>query len=257
MSDRDALLHAIAARPEEDTPRLMYADWLEENGEPERADFVRTQVYLAQPGLPSGDKPALVKRNVFYLTQWVREWQAQLPPFAGIEWGDFNRGLIEEVRAINEAPIVNHAAEVFAVPGIHILRLWRLTDGTLFRSNGGRALALVPELERLRVLRIIAGASASAVAALLDSPHLRNLTALDLLGSSADDSTAAALADGRFPHLAELNLGGTRIGSAGALALVRSPHLDGLQRLDLGGNWHMDAGARSALKAKFGKRVKL
>jgi uncharacterized protein (TIGR02996 family) len=33
MSDRSALLSAIAACPAEDTPRLMYADWLAEHGE--------------------------------------------------------------------------------------------------------------------------------------------------------------------------------------------------------------------------------
>lgn len=249
MSDRDALLHAIAARPEEDTPRLMYADWLEENGEPERADFVRTQVYLAQPGLPSGDKPPLVKQNVFYLTHWVREWQAQLPQFPGITWGDFNRGLIEEVRATDEGAVIAHATDIFEVPGVHVLRLWRL--------DGGKALAAVPQLERLRVLRIISGSSAAHLNALFDSPHLRNLTALDLHNNRANDATAALLADGRFPHLAELHLSGNDVRDTGALALTRSPHLDGLRVLDVSTNYELGHGARSALRAKFGKRVKL
>lgn len=249
MSDHDALLNAIAEHPEEDTPRLMYADWLEENGEPERADFVRTQVYLAQPGLPSGDKPPLVKQNVHYLTNWVREWQAQLPELTGITWGDFNRGLIEEVRATDERPVIAHAADIFAVPGVHVLRLWRLTDG--------KALALVPELERLRVLRVIGGTSAAHLNALLDSPHLRGLTALDLDNNRADDATAALLADGRFPRLAEVRLRLNAIGNVGALALARSPHLGSLALLDVSGNYEIEYDARRALMAKFGKRVKL
>jgi uncharacterized protein (TIGR02996 family) len=44
MNTGDALLRAIAAQPDEDTPRLMYADWLDENGQPERAEFIRVQV---------------------------------------------------------------------------------------------------------------------------------------------------------------------------------------------------------------------
>lgn len=48
MSDRDALLAAIRARPDEDTPRLMFADYLEEYGEPGRAAFIRAQVELAR-----------------------------------------------------------------------------------------------------------------------------------------------------------------------------------------------------------------
>lgn len=38
------LLRAIIAQPAEDTPRLVYADYLDENGEPERAEFIRIDV---------------------------------------------------------------------------------------------------------------------------------------------------------------------------------------------------------------------
>lgn len=41
MSDREALLATIRARPEEDTPRLVFADWLDEHGESERAALIR------------------------------------------------------------------------------------------------------------------------------------------------------------------------------------------------------------------------
>lgn len=40
----DALLATILANPEEDTPRLVYADWLQENGEEERAEFIRKAI---------------------------------------------------------------------------------------------------------------------------------------------------------------------------------------------------------------------
>ena len=33
MDDGDALYRAILAHPGEDTPRLAYADWLQEHGE--------------------------------------------------------------------------------------------------------------------------------------------------------------------------------------------------------------------------------
>ena len=49
MHDGDALLRAIIANPGEDTPRLAYADWLDERGEEgdaERAEFIRLQVWL-------------------------------------------------------------------------------------------------------------------------------------------------------------------------------------------------------------------
>ncbi len=43
MSDEPALLAAIWEHPHEDTPRLMYADWLTENGHAERGDLIRAQ----------------------------------------------------------------------------------------------------------------------------------------------------------------------------------------------------------------------
>ncbi len=37
----------ILATPHDDTPRLVYADWLEDSGRPERADFIRVQCRIA------------------------------------------------------------------------------------------------------------------------------------------------------------------------------------------------------------------
>jgi len=47
MSDA-ALLAAIRAAPGDDAPRLVYADWLDEHGQPERAEFIRVQCQLAR-----------------------------------------------------------------------------------------------------------------------------------------------------------------------------------------------------------------
>lgn len=51
MTDREALIRAICDEPMEDTPRLAFADWLEENEEPERAEFIRLQITLARQEL--------------------------------------------------------------------------------------------------------------------------------------------------------------------------------------------------------------
>ena len=42
-SEHGAFLDAICREPADDTARLVYADYLEEHGEPERAEFVRRQ----------------------------------------------------------------------------------------------------------------------------------------------------------------------------------------------------------------------
>src|SRR5205823_5593 len=49
----DALYRAICAEPDEDTPRLAFADLLEEDGQQDRARFIRTQIALA--GVPEYD----------------------------------------------------------------------------------------------------------------------------------------------------------------------------------------------------------
>ncbi len=48
MTTREAFIKDILDNPADDTLRLIYADWLEENGEPERAEFIRVQIELAR-----------------------------------------------------------------------------------------------------------------------------------------------------------------------------------------------------------------
>lgn len=44
MTDQQSFLAAITAAPDEDTPRLAYADFLQERGDEARAQFIRLQV---------------------------------------------------------------------------------------------------------------------------------------------------------------------------------------------------------------------
>ena len=71
MTPHDALYSAICAQPDEDTPRLAFADLVDEDGDSARAAFIRTQVELARapeydpiwakcrqfdPGIPAPDR---------------------------------------------------------------------------------------------------------------------------------------------------------------------------------------------------------
>src|SRR5437764_14875679 len=49
MPDDDAFLRAILAHPDDDLPRLIYADYLDERGDP-RGEFVRLQCDEARGG---------------------------------------------------------------------------------------------------------------------------------------------------------------------------------------------------------------
>ena len=61
--DADALLRAIVRHPDDDTPRLVYADWLQENGRSEEGEFLRVQCRLASAEPDDPEYPELVERE--------------------------------------------------------------------------------------------------------------------------------------------------------------------------------------------------
>jgi uncharacterized protein (TIGR02996 family) len=50
VTDGEALIRSVLANPADDAPRLVYADWLEERGRAEDAEFIRVQIELARLG---------------------------------------------------------------------------------------------------------------------------------------------------------------------------------------------------------------
>ena len=49
MSEAErSLLDAVLENPDDDLPRLVYADYLDENGDPKRAEFIRAQIAIAR-----------------------------------------------------------------------------------------------------------------------------------------------------------------------------------------------------------------
>lgn len=62
MSPEEAFIRAVEANPSADMPRLVYADWLDENGREPFADFLRTELELAKLPLDSPAAPPLRER---------------------------------------------------------------------------------------------------------------------------------------------------------------------------------------------------
>jgi uncharacterized protein (TIGR02996 family) len=81
MTTEQALLAAIVAQPAEDTLRLVYADWLAENGQEDRSELIRVQVALAKAGPPHKDvmhpeHPTVIHRHgerQYWFTGFVDE----------------------------------------------------------------------------------------------------------------------------------------------------------------------------------------
>ncbi len=73
-----ALLAACRARPADDLPRLVLADWLDENGDPDRAEFVRVQVELSHPTADARRTAELRARQTDLLKSHFRMWLGSL-----------------------------------------------------------------------------------------------------------------------------------------------------------------------------------
>jgi uncharacterized protein (TIGR02996 family) len=77
-----AFLQDILAHPGDDAPRLIYADWLDEHDQPDRAEFIRTQIELARPQPPGRQRAVLESRERALLRQHRRAWTRHLPRWA-------------------------------------------------------------------------------------------------------------------------------------------------------------------------------
>lgn len=132
MTERESLLHNILREPADDTARLVFADWLEENGEEERAEFVRCQVARL-----SGVVSKRHRERSLLLSNVIK-WLKEMPPLneimlnekyphspspTGIA-GRFNRGFISHIELPCPA-FLTHAKALFA---LHPITSVRLTD---------------------------------------------------------------------------------------------------------------------------------
>src|SRR5437867_2252124 len=96
-SDSDALFRAICEEPWEDTPRLVYADWLDEQGDAARAEFIRVQIEFAKPGTNMG-APELAARARQLHAESHGRWTRGSPTRPGVRIGrDLRRGFYFEV----------------------------------------------------------------------------------------------------------------------------------------------------------------
>jgi uncharacterized protein (TIGR02996 family) len=73
VSEADAFLAAIFAQPNDDTPRLVYADWLEEHEQASYAQFIRLSCQLVRTTLPPDDRTRLRRERYELWKRIVRE----------------------------------------------------------------------------------------------------------------------------------------------------------------------------------------
>jgi len=148
MPDDPAFLRMIAATPDDDAPRLVYADVLDERGDPAsvaRAEFIRIQCERARHKPDSPEWRELWHRDTALL-DWAKRWREELPGFHGVIYGGFIRGFIDHVSVTGEPFAQYFRLIVDSVP-IRKLTLGEMDKRTASVIAGCPHLAEVSELE--------------------------------------------------------------------------------------------------------------
>lgn len=94
MTHEEAFFQAILENPDDDTPRLVYADWLTDRGDP-RGEFVHAQCLLARMDEHDPQRPHLEIRERDLLHRQQDAWVGPLRPLL-CRW-TFRRGFLDQV----------------------------------------------------------------------------------------------------------------------------------------------------------------
>ncbi len=152
-----AFLRAILDSPDEDTPRLVYADWLEEQGDPQRAEFIRLQCRIAQheqlADLGDGDPDHRREWQLGYPN--MKRWEAELPILPGANYNFY--------QAFRGFPLVD------------------LQSPEILLRHGKRLLAATP-IEAVSIQQL----SRQLLARLLKAPYLEHVCRLVIKHLPAD-----------------------------------------------------------------------
>jgi uncharacterized protein (TIGR02996 family) len=248
----DGFLDAIVAEPDNDTHRLIYADWLDDQGDADRAAFIRAQCALAN--LRSGD-PEWVEHRVREYELWRANrdaWLAEAPKWTYRRNLKFRRGFPAQIQCGGKE-YARHGAtlaarsvidDVFILGPVDEPTRNALTDSphlprlTHFGHQFSMPGLLRPWLPRMTALRHLFlpcplyhhPAVTDDLLSLIRPPHLPALRSLSLIVSPGH-ALAQAL---ERPGLTELHLERTGLPASELADLLAAPFIADLRRLWLG-----------------------
>jgi uncharacterized protein (TIGR02996 family) len=262
MTHEEAFIQAIREAPSDDAPRLIYADWLEEHGQADRAEFIRVQCQFARLTEDKPERSALCLRAEELLRRHWDEWVGPLRAIVG-PWRDrygerwmgeeysptglhrFERGFVDTL-ALDAENLLRHSDHLKCLVPLRELRLWRA-------GRCADRLAEEPLLAGLSILSFNdyydAPVTARDATALANSPYLHGLSSLYLGGNSLGDDGVEALA--RAPWLVSvtvLDLSDNGLSDRALHALTESPYAANLRKILLQNNYFSSTGI-DALKS--------
>jgi uncharacterized protein (TIGR02996 family) len=245
MSDEEALLAAIAANPEEDTPRLVYADWLDEHDQPIRAEFIRVEVAVKRlaelPTIEQARQIHLFRRGQELLDHHLADLVGPLATDLGYFDVVFDRGFVAELE-LDAERLLKHAEAIAALNPLPVITVRDVARWLEMETAiaGPLHLATAIEMQPERWDEPTALSAAGVAARLAGRGPWRRLRRLDLDHCGVGDVGVAAVAGGPgaddFPALSDLNLSANDITDTGVRLLVASPLWPRLRKLVLVGN---------------------
>ncbi|QJW95286.1 TIGR02996 domain-containing protein [Frigoriglobus tundricola] len=189
MNEREALLRAVCDTPDDDTPRLVFADWLQENGDEARAEFIRVQIELsrAQEMCPRVSNLMVRQHKLLRLNE--QRWRAELPSDAGFRRNfHFERGFVESLTVYDFTESRRVVVDTFAAtPLIHL-------DCIRVRDLG--ELAELAELSRIRYLGFwVYNPTPESVTRFVSTTNLAALEQVAIRGPTIDFALEDLLAE--------------------------------------------------------------
>jgi len=225
--DHADFLNAIIAAPDDDTPRLVYADWLEERGD-QRGEFIRVQCELAR--LPDEDprRVEMQSRERVLLEEHEEQWVSSLKGLVS-NWR-FHRGFVDEGTVEVETFLSNGNLIFQNTP----LRSVKFAEKAL----PALPLANCPHLSRLSGLHFsFTDMNVEDLRTIISSPYLGQLRILDLTGSEfGAEGVRLLMQSPLLKQLSELGLCANGLGEDAARLLAASPSIAGLTHLSLSNN---------------------
>ncbi|MCI0457645.1 MAG: TIGR02996 domain-containing protein [Gemmataceae bacterium] len=213
-----ALLAASTTEPEDDAPRLVLADWLEEHGQPERAELIRVQCEVASRSGGGPHRPELRLREFELLRQHGASWNKAAPASWKVE---FQRGLL----VVGATAATFSSAEGMTWWEEHG---WWVTRLDLWDCSATTLRRLVPRFTCLSGLGLRqhyrAGVTDKGLQALA---HLSQLTSLCIDSPDITDTGLEVLAG--LTRLRELDLSRTGVTDKGLKVVACMERLTRLQ----------------------------
>jgi uncharacterized protein (TIGR02996 family) len=226
------LMAGIIGDPDTDPPRLVYADWLEEHGEPARAEFIRLQCTLAAQTKNTPQKKKLIAGEQSLIKEFGPKWIGPLDKL-GAE-PRFERGLLRNWYALT-GKFMQKAYQQTLLAHLPILGTnWMILRGSTKRVDvlsDCESLAWTPSLTWYDTQLDDEGIKRFSA-----SPHLHRLSGLMLEKLRCTDAGLADLANSdRLPLLRRLRLiepvYGGRFTAKGVLAVLKSKKVPLLEEL--------------------------